>query len=222
MFSRGNIKEKLRLLDFHSGKSMDGHGLKNRMLSAEEVERSIAVDLYAGIGYFVFSYVGMGCRRVFGWELNPWSVEGLRRGARANGWTIKVVERGEECVLGREKIVIFLEDNQRAGERMRALQAFIDGEVRHVNCGLLPRSTDTWEMGLKILRGEGWLHLHENVGTSAQVVRGQEIQKILTKWLGEEKEERMGVVEHIERVKSFAPGVWHCVFDVHLQRAHSS
>ena len=24
-------------------------------------------------------------------------------------------------------------------------------------------------------------------------------------------------VEHVELVKTFAPGVWHCVFDVHIQ-----
>jgi len=187
-------------------------------LSEKEVKESIAVDLYAGIGYFVFSYVGMGCHRVLGWELNPWSVEGLRRGARANGWTVLVVKGGEECILGDEKIVVFLEDNQRAGKRMREFEVFNDGKVKHVNCGLLPKSTETWEMALKILRGEGWLHLHENVGIGAQEVRKQGIEKVFRKWLEERKEQRMVVVEHVEWVKSFAPGVWHYVFDVYLSR----
>ena len=66
MFSRGNIKEKARLLDFHSQKRT-GEG----NVSKEEVSKCVAVDLYAGIGYFVFSYVAMGIERVVGWELNP-------------------------------------------------------------------------------------------------------------------------------------------------------
>ena len=43
--------------------------------------KSVLWDLYAGIGYFAFSYAKAGVGKVLCWEINPWSVDGLRRGA---------------------------------------------------------------------------------------------------------------------------------------------
>ncbi|TVY31525.1 tRNA wybutosine-synthesizing protein, partial [Lachnellula occidentalis] len=57
MFSRGNVKEKARLLDFHSPSQVEG-----RRRSKEQLKGDVAVDLYAGIGYFVFSYAALGMR----------------------------------------------------------------------------------------------------------------------------------------------------------------
>ncbi|KAK6858721.1 S-adenosyl-L-methionine-dependent methyltransferase [Apiospora arundinis] len=83
MFRRGNIKEKARVLSFHEPTDPSLH---HRAMSLGELCNKWAVDMYAGIGYFVFSYAELGMR-VLCWELNPWSVEGLRRGALANGWS---------------------------------------------------------------------------------------------------------------------------------------
>ncbi|KAM7204773.1 S-adenosyl-L-methionine-dependent methyltransferase [Rhypophila sp. PSN 637] len=120
MFSRGNIKEKARLLtDFPAACSVrsnpaklqlkiSGNSNANKELlsaSAQDPDREQginegrqtpkekdqwAIDLYAGIGYFVFSYAKLGFRLLC-WEINPWSVEGLRRGALANGWDVVVL-----------------------------------------------------------------------------------------------------------------------------------
>ncbi|KAF8001153.1 hypothetical protein HF325_004942 [Metschnikowia pulcherrima] len=62
MFSRGNIKEKKRILDSYTSL----HG-------------KTVLDMYAGIGYFTLSYLSNGAT-VFCWEINPWSIEGLVRG----------------------------------------------------------------------------------------------------------------------------------------------
>ncbi|TVY58174.1 tRNA wybutosine-synthesizing protein 2, partial [Lachnellula cervina] len=108
MFSRGNVKEKARLLGFHAASQVEG-----RRRSREELKRDVAVDLYAGIGYFVFSYAALGMR-VYGWEINGWSVEGLRRGAGLNGWGVRAVKGDEKWHVneeGNEKIVVFEEDN---------------------------------------------------------------------------------------------------------------
>lgn len=211
MFSRGNIKEKARVLDFHEGPAEQG--CEDRLLAREEIVKSTAVDLYAGIGYFVFSYVKMGMKRVVGWELNPWSVEGLRRGAVANGWSIKVVRFGKDIEIGDEKIVVFLEDNRRADARREKLKP---DDVVHVNCGLLPASEDSWETALSFLSGKGWLHLHENVGVNDIETRRKGIEVIFTEWLSEKGDKRTAKAEHVELVKTFAPGVWHCVFDVFI------
>lgn len=211
MFSRGNIKEKARLLDM---KSPSGSGLS---------EKPWAVDLYAGIGYFVFSYARLGMR-ILCWEINPWSVEGLRRGAIANRWTVKVVQ-GQELELPVEEIlaegdqmIVFLESNEDAIGRIQSLQAQgMVREIRHINCGFLPTSEPTWKhtWEMSAPSTETWLHLHENVGVNDTEVRRQEIQSRFESWR-DDKEERTVKAEHVELVKTFAPGVWHCVFDIHV------
>ncbi|CAK7206503.1 S-adenosylmethionine-dependent methyltransferase [Sporothrix eucalyptigena] len=267
MFSRGNIKEKARLLAWpKTGREDQGW----------------AVDLYAGIGYFVFSYAQRGLR-VLGWELNPWSAEALRRGAARNGWSVRVVR--QEADLERSTadlvfsgmsaeeerqaddtedtedtegeygdkdgdddepppIVIFVEDNQEAARRLAELQsvttaerrppsALALGDIVHVNCGLLPTSRPTWRIAWDAVVGgdiqtltkmtgprTGWLHLHDNVGVEELESRRAEIQALVAEWADEVTQKGhsscSAVVEHIEQVKTFAPGVWHCVFDVRI------
>ena len=217
MFSRGNVKEKARLLEFHNSRGpeqeeQDGQ----RVVGKEELRTRGAVDLYAGIGYFVFSYAKMGIGKVLGWELNPWSVEGLRRGAVANGWGMRVVGEGEVWVGGEEKIVAFLEDNRRAAARLSAMDE--GWSITHVNGGLLPTSEASWEMSLSLLGASGWLHLHENVGVEDVERRKVEIEDMFRGWLIKREDERKANVVHVEFVKTFAPGVWHCVFDVYIRK----
>jgi tRNA wybutosine-synthesizing protein 2 len=227
MFSRGNIKEKARLLAFHQDNQQPG--LQHRVWSKKKITDTCAVDLYAGIGYFVFSYAKLGMR-VFCWELNPWSVEGLRRGAMRNRWSVKVV-RGEdlnqatpELLQSGETIVVFLEDNQRAGARFAELaDADMAIEVSHVNCGFLPSSRSTWEAAHAMVAEscEGWLHLHENVAAEDIDRRSGEVQQILRCRDNGNRGPRELTLEHCERVKTYAPGVWHCVFDVYVTRSRS-
>lgn len=214
MFSRGNVKEKARLLHFHT------LGTGSGAWGKEVLKDAAAVDLYAGIGYFVFSYAKMGVGRVVGWELNPWSVEGLRRGAIANHWSVKVVERGVPLASGDDaQIIVFREDNSLALERIQESASRHLDHTRHVNCGLLPTSEMVWEMALRILLLDGWLHLHENVGVGDVQARAVAIEHRFAAWLRARGGSRVARVEHVELVKTFAPGVWHCVFDVRITRA---
>lgn len=208
MFSRGNIGEKQRLIKFHS---QDFH--TNIIL-----DTATAVDLYAGIGYFVFSYVKMGIAQVIGWELNPWSVEGLRRGALANGWSIRVIRTEDNLENFDEKIVVFQEDNIQAGEKLKKMKCL--GNVIHVNCGLLPSSSDSWETAITCLGCEGWLHLHQNVAEKDIEVQRSVIEDKLQLCL--DKPGNCAKVKHIELVKTIAPQVWHCVYDVYITKNHIS
>jgi tRNA wybutosine-synthesizing protein 2 len=239
MFSRGNVKEKARLLSFHDPKPLDpiSQGdtgkdvgpLSHRERTRTDLQNSWAVDLYAGIGYFVFSYAKLGLR-VLCWELNPWSVEGLRRGAEANRWSVRVVSRHDlerptlELVAGGEQIIVFLEDNAMAATRIDELRRSdpqLDPRISHVNCGFLPSSMSTWRSAWLIQgpRGDGWLHLHENVGAQDIETRRQEIQHIFETFRHEVADSRSALVEHVELVKTFAPDVWHCVFDVYITKS---
>jgi tRNA wybutosine-synthesizing protein 2 len=210
MFSRGNIKEKARILDFHET------GPEPRRIEKPELSKHTVIDLYAGIGYFVFSYVKMGMGKVIGFELNPWSVEALRRGARANGWSVRVVKAGERWVPGDERITIFEEDNAAARNRLVERNRSSLGDVTHINCGLLPSSHGSWEIALDLLTSTGWLHLHENVGADDIEARRRATEDALRQ-ISSTKGVKVEV-EHVELVKTFAPGVWHCVFDVYVTR----
>lgn len=232
MFSRGNIKEKARILNFHNHDRSETLrpevDTRRNAIETWELQAFSAVDLYAGIGYFTFSYLKMGIGRVFCWEINPWSIEGLRRGAVKNGWSIKVLNEKElgdfesgrtslDQVASTEDIVVFPEDNRAA-----KLRLVLDpppstrtiGDILHVNCGLLPTSKKSWEAAYSVLtrdRSQGWLHIHENVALADVDSKKTEIEDHFKSFYGED---RVIEVEHVELVKTFAPGVWHCVYDV--------
>ncbi|KAL7272919.1 S-adenosylmethionine-dependent methyltransferase [Rhizina undulata] len=197
MFSRGNIVEKARVLGF------------------PRVAGGNVADLYAGIGYFVFSYVKAGASTVFAWEINPWSCEALMRGARENGWKARLVRAGEDVaeVDPDTRILLFAEDNKFAGKRIEELG--LRG-VRHVNLGLLPTSQGSWETALNVVDAEGWVHVHENVKEEEIERKTEEVVREFVT-LEEIKGGRRKIVcEHVEKVKTFAPGVVHCVMDLFI------
>jgi len=190
MFSRGNITEKARILHFPDVKDQE------------------VADLFVGIGYFAFSYLKAGAKRVWGWDLNPWSVEGLRRGAELNGWKCAVnPEKAEE-----ERVVVYNEDNARAIEMLKMNNV----KVKHVNLGLLPSSECAWGIATQILHDEGgWIHVHGNckdteidgwikdVENGFRILFGQS-------WMVD-CQERF-------RVKEYGPAVGHWILDLYCSR----
>ncbi|KAF2767578.1 hypothetical protein EJ03DRAFT_329053 [Teratosphaeria nubilosa] len=223
MFSRGNISEKARLLTLPSVLTAVEDGRRDGRGCA-------AVDLYAGIGYFTFSYLKAGVSKVLGWDLSPWSVEGLRRGARANKWGAVTAtdHEGTGEALEREdvRVLAFCESNERAPGRVEKARQLLP-PIRHVNCGLLPTSRGSWGTAVELLdpRLEGWVHVHENfaideIEGKAEEVR-VEIQSLVDQFEGDVNREgtkwRKVAVEHINRLKSYAPGVIHCVIDIRIR-----
>ncbi|KAL8692591.1 MAG: hypothetical protein Q9218_002407 [Villophora microphyllina] len=217
MFSRGNISEKKRLLGLESVKTA-------------AAARCSAVDLYAGIGYFAFSYLKASIEKVLCWEVNRWSLEGLRRGAEKNGWAVAGIDDAniERALTHEEKlrcsdgqILIFHESNKFAARTLSRLRGTIP-PVRHVNCGYLPSSSDSWQIAVLVLDKDqgGWIHAHENVQIKDIETRRCEIIEIFEKLVepyrkADEIFSRFAVgCYHVERVKTYAPGIIHCVFDV--------
>lgn len=225
MFSRGNIKEKARIRGFHDKET----ALNSKRVIGTE-ERTVAVDLYAGIGYFVFSYAAAGFKRVWCWEINPWSVEGLKRGAQRNQWSVQVFKDEslnnvnlELDVTADATIVVFEEGNEFASTRMgwnmsSVNRPSISGNVKHVNCGFLPSSETSWRTAVSAVidSDSAWLHLHENIGYHDIDARKTAVELLLRSWV---TTGHCIDIEHVELVKSFAPGVWHCVFDVHIAKS---
>ena len=212
MFSRGNISEKARILGLPE--------LKEEVLGCPPDECS-AVDLYAGIGYFAFYYAKARIRTVLCWEINAWSVEGLRRGAKKNGWTVRVdgADKGDDEGNNLSSLIVFQEDNQKALGRIEATRSHI-APIRHVNCGFLPTSAKSWSIAVNALdpiRG-GWVHAHENIAITDVAHRTAEIVKTFQRLAKQTNAGRRYSVkcQHVEHVKSYAPGVMHCVLDIHI------
>lgn len=165
--------------------------------------------------------------RVLGWEVSGWSVEGLRRGAGGNGWGVRVVGGGDEGEEGdggwedgEERIVVFRENNVNAPRRIEGVREKLP-PVRHVNCGLLPTSRASWEVAVGLLDPVegGWIHAHENIAVKEIESTKDEIVEIFTKWVNDQR--RKVECHHLERVKTYAPGVMHCVLDIYISPAPS-
>ncbi|KAG0209908.1 tRNA wybutosine-synthesizing protein 2 [Mortierella sp. GBA30] len=89
MFSAGNITEKERVA-------------KSRPIF--EAKGKTVVDLYAGVGYFSLVYlVHAGAKTVHACEWNPWSVEGLVRGANKNKIRWKKYITDDDSVVSTSK-----------------------------------------------------------------------------------------------------------------------
>ncbi|EFR00313.1 tRNA wybutosine-synthesizing protein 2 [Nannizzia gypsea CBS 118893] len=241
MFSRGNVVEKARILGLES--RFDG---LNEQQLCQPVQKISVIDLYAGIGYFAFSYLKMGVARVWAWELNGWSIEGLRRGCEANKWEIRILRVDslgsvhgiddllDELCDDNLRVVAFHGDNTFAVGIMQDIKAKMEARnawkpIRHANLGLLPSSRDTWDAATALvdpLMG-GWAHVHENVDVHeipkkraeivAEFKKLQSSRKMIDAHITNEVE-----CVHVEKVKTYAPGVMHCVFDINIQYLHSS
>lgn len=237
MFSRGNVVEKARILGL-DGARFDG--LDEESLGGSAADMSV-VDMYAGIGYFIFSYLKRGIGRVWGWEINGWSVEGLCRGCRENGWGVKAVKvdengavEGGVCALvdgltEEDRVVIFHGDNRFAGDVIMTVKKELEErgswkKVRHVNLGLLPTARPSWKGAVRVLDPDlqGWIHVHENVDVKDIEVKKDEVVRELDTLVSQHRGGSSPTVEcrHVERVKSYAPGVMHCVFDVYISASY--
>ncbi|KAA8652511.1 hypothetical protein EYZ11_002647 [Aspergillus tanneri] len=233
MFSRGNITEKARIL----GYGTVFEGLDADFLKGDTVGDIDVIDMYAGIGYFVFSYLKRGVNRVWGWEINGWSVEGLRRGCIENGWGCKVVRVREDGSLSEtipslveglqdsDKVVIFHGDNRFAADILLGIAEHLKARrslnsIRHVNLGLLPSSSAAWSNACKMIDVQkgGWIHVHENVDVQKIEEKKEEIACEMGRLRAQVLDIRSVAVKcrHVEHVKTYAPGVMHCVFDVYL------
>ncbi|KAK4540491.1 hypothetical protein LTR36_009129 [Oleoguttula mirabilis] len=222
MFSRGNISEKARLLSLPSVLSaVEDGGADGRGCTA--------VDMYAGIGYFTFSYLKAGVSKMLCWDLNPWSIEGLMRGAVVNKWQAKLVTGSQTldaAVVGQARLLVFNEDNMLALGRVEQARNLVP-PIRHVNCGLLPTSSDSWEPAVGVIDPGmgGWIHVHENFAVNEIEQKAEEVRVEIQR-LVEQRGQRIGcedhrhpqsvAIEHINRLKSYAPGVMHCVIDIYI------
>ncbi|ODV79232.1 uncharacterized protein CANTADRAFT_26226 [Suhomyces tanzawaensis NRRL Y-17324] len=198
MFSRGNVKEKARVLRDFACKD------------------SVVFDLYCGIGYFSLSYLKNGCKNIFCWELNGWSIEGFRRSVSPH-YSYQIFGPEDEFnyeiytqLKDQVRVFIFHESNEHVPRRMATFPD-LSIEVTHVNLGLLPSSQGSWDITMGIAKKslrDVHVHVHENVHIS----QFDEFK--------EKVGQKFGPVQWLEKVKTFAPDVWHVVVDVDVKKVN--
>ncbi|CUM51374.1 uncharacterized protein AC631_02242 [Debaryomyces fabryi] len=197
MFSRGNIKEKKRVLE-----------------ECKDANKKCVFDLYAGIGYFTLSYLRNGAT-VFCWEINPWSIQGLIKSVTQNGYKYKLIGRQDlfdhtsytNCDQDGVVIYIFHESNEFAMDRYLQFQKILP--IAHINLGLLPTSVPSWPTTKALVQNSSTgtvIHVHENVHVDDFVKIGQKAASYFE-----------GNMIAINRVKTFAPDIWHVVIDISLK-----
>ena len=132
-------------------------------------------------------------------------------------WRRRVVETDQG-----ERFCIFGMSNDTAPRIIGCLGDTVP-PIRHVNLGLLPVSRLSWASAVGAVDGRlgGWVHAHENVGVGEMDERRVEVEKEFQRLADErdvdgEERGRKVRVEHVEKVKMYAPGVVHAVFDVHI------
>ncbi|OWB81537.1 hypothetical protein B5S33_g154 [[Candida] boidinii] len=209
MFSRGNIKEKIRILQ-----------------TFKNIENNYIIDLYSGIGYFTLCYLKKNCKRIFCWELNPWSIKGLVKGAIANKFKYMVTYENEDLDWSKFdddtiRLVIFQESNEYAIDRFNQILKHKNNDykipITHINLGLLPSSKLSWPIASSLIKDfssaseknlKSQIHIHENVGVRELDNFMEITTSDLTKINGQTVEP-----VHLEKVKTYAPDVWHIVGD---------
>ncbi|GAV85023.1 Met_10 domain-containing protein/TYW3 domain-containing protein/Kelch_2 domain-containing protein/Kelch_4 domain-containing protein/Kelch_6 domain-containing protein [Cephalotus follicularis] len=157
----------------------------------------VIVDLFAGIGYFVLPFlVRAKAKFVYACEWNPRAVEALQHNLHTNSVS-------DHCII--------LEGDNRITAPK--------GVADRVCLGLLPTSEGSWLTAVRALRSTGgMLHVHGNVKDSEVCLWTEHVSKSFYEIARSEGRCWVVSVEHVERVKWYAPHICHLVADVRCQQ----
>lgn len=185
-------------LDITKNMFSSGNVSEKARIARMDCSGQTVVDLYAGIGYYTLPLAVHGrASRVTACEWNLDALYALRHNLRSNGV---------------EGVVEVLEGDNRLSTR-----SLPDRVAHRVHLGLIPSSEEGWPIAARLLRAEGgMLHVHGNMLESvaaAWVARVEDFFRGQGRELGRPWADRVECV-HLERVKSYAPSVWHFVADV--------
>ncbi|XP_030511426.1 tRNA wybutosine-synthesizing protein 2/3/4 isoform X2 [Rhodamnia argentea] len=160
----------------------------------------VVVDLFAGIGYFVLPFlVRAQAKLVYACEWNPHAIEALRQNLQANSVD--------------DRCVILEGDNRITAPK---------GVADRVCLGLLPSSEGSWVTAIRALRKEGGtLHVHGNVKDSEESTWAEYVSRLVHDIAKTEGHPWEIVIEHVERVKWYAPHIRHLVIDVRCRHIQS-
>ncbi|WCJ20164.1 tRNA wybutosine-synthesizing protein 2/3/4 [Euphorbia peplus] len=187
------------LYSFDATKCMFSWGnLSEKLRMAHlKCEDEVIVDLFAGIGYFVLPFlVRARAKFVYACEWNPHAVEALKRNLEANSVS--------------DRCVVLEGDNRTTAPK---------GVADRVCLGLIPSSEGSWVTAVRALRSKGgMLHVHGNVKDSEEGSWKEHVSSSISEIARSEGRSWEVSVEHVERVKWYAPHIRHLVADVRCRQ----
>ena len=192
MFSSGNGSEKRRIVD----------AVNAATGRAQAPYPYVVCDLYAGIGYFSLPLlVHTAVARVHCCEHNADAVAALEASLARNG-------------IDPARCTLHPGDN-----RSPALRTALRNTADRVLLGLLPSSEDGYAVALSTLKDSGGvLHIHGNVHVDGirewELSVTERLRALLARDEDPHRRRWTLRVDHVERVKSFAPFIDHVVLDV--------
>lgn len=188
-------KENGILYCFDATKCMFSSGNISEKLRMAKLDcrNEIVVDLFAGVGYFVLPFLlKAGAKLVYACEWNPNALFALRHNISVNGV--------------RNRCIILEGDNRITAPK---------GVADRVCLGLLPSSEISWCTAVRALRPEGGvLHVHGNVKDSEEDSWLENLTLSIKTFALNEGYIWNVTIEHLERVKWYAPHIRHLVADV--------
>ena len=176
---------------FSSGNVTERHRIGEIDMTGE-----IVVDAFSGIGYYTLPMlVRSNAKHIYACELNPNSINALTKGAELNAVS--------------NKLTILEGDNQIT---LQSLSNIAD----RVHLGILPSSENTWQLAVDCLKQSGGIiHIHMNV-------REKEIDSFVDycleqlKQYAAQRDFNTIQLQHVEKVKWYAPHIRHIVIDVSI------
>ncbi|KAK8803700.1 hypothetical protein WA158_001394 [Blastocystis sp. Blastoise] len=170
-----------------------------RMKTLSLQSNEYVVDMYAGIGYFTLPLLlRPEVSHVTALEWNPDSIEALTKNVKLNH-----VE---------QKCTILCGDN-------RLISKPYYNKADRVLLGLLPSSRPGWETAIRLLKPTGgMLHIHENIHDNEYNTFIESLPIQLSTIATSNQKSFQFTITHVEKVKSYAPRVYHYVLDVEVKQ----
>ncbi len=161
----------------------------------------VILDLYAGIGYYSLPLlVHSKAKFLHACEFNPDSIKELKKNLEHNHVS--------------KKCKIHEGDNNETVPNSNFL-----GTIDRVILGLLPSSKKSWHLAIKALSSNGgMLHLHGNAIAKKEEEWAEQVIKSLKDISDALNRKFKFELEHIEKVKSYAPKINHVVLDIKVFR----